>query len=305
MYTFNLVDRQGYAHTVRAVGINSISDTGPVPDMTPIRALFPGFPAATFRRPQGEVDVLLGMNNRRLHPNGVKDVEDLRMMKSRIGPAYLITGSHPALTHRGSSILPEARDLSAAVLTPPPGACSSLSDQRSRTPAQDQYKEDQRREQVLADLSAPIQSWLSLARGGEPPMKRPPITRAATQPGQSLLFENEHGITFEYDKQDVSLEETAVVKPTGRQPSNRRKSTWDAIKGYRTTKTPTMTTHSTPGDDRPRSNGRGPGDNSEPGRGCKLQAQSRPPEDRCSDKSAPGSDQVPGNLSEPGPSWKS
>jgi hypothetical protein len=172
MYTFTLVDRQGYEHTVRAVGINSISDTGPAPDMTPIQALFPGFPVATFRRPQGEVDVLLGMNNRRLHPNGVKDVENLRMMKSRLGPAYLITGSHPALTHTASSILPEARDLSAAVLTLPPGACSCLSERRSLASAQDQHKEDLGGEQVLANGSEPIQGWLPPAKGGETPTNR-------------------------------------------------------------------------------------------------------------------------------------
>jgi hypothetical protein len=96
-----------------------------------------------------------------------------------------------------------------------------------------------------------------------------------------------------------------VVKPTSRQPNNRRKSTWDAFKGCRTPKTSMMTRHSTPEDDRPESSDPVPGGDSEPGRGCKLQVQPSPPEDLCSDKSAPGSVQVPGSLSEPGQSWKS
>ena len=140
MYTFNLVDRQGHEHPIQAVGISSISETGPVPDMTPIQALFPGFPAVTFQRPQGEVDILLGMNNRRLHPNGVKDVEDLRVMESRLGPPYLVTGSHPALTHTGSEVLPEARELSAAVLILP--AHSGLKGRDNIAPAQDQADEN-------------------------------------------------------------------------------------------------------------------------------------------------------------------
>jgi hypothetical protein len=55
-----------------------------------------------------------------------------------------------------------------------------------------------------------------------------------------------------------------VVKPARRQPSNRRKSTQDASKGYRTPKTSMMTRHSTPGSDRV------PGSLSEPGQRWKI-----------------------------------
>ena len=49
------------------------------------------------RRPDGTVDVLVGINMASLHPTVVDITGDLRLLKSRFGKGWVIDGRHPSI----------------------------------------------------------------------------------------------------------------------------------------------------------------------------------------------------------------
>ena len=71
-YTITLVDRRGNPHVITALGLDEITTLPPDPDLSPIRNLLPGYPQEIFHRPQGRVDLLLGLRNTGLHGKVVK-----------------------------------------------------------------------------------------------------------------------------------------------------------------------------------------------------------------------------------------
>merc|ERR1712055_292210 len=68
------------------------------PDLGPIKSLFSGYPQEMFHRPQGRVDLLLGLRNTRLHGKVVKELGDLRVLETTFGCGWVLKGSHPSLS---------------------------------------------------------------------------------------------------------------------------------------------------------------------------------------------------------------
>merc|ERR1712055_894245 len=68
------------------------------PDLGPIKSLFSGYPQEMFHRPQGRVDLLLGLRNTRLHGRVVKELGDLRVLETPFGCGWVLKGSHPSLS---------------------------------------------------------------------------------------------------------------------------------------------------------------------------------------------------------------
>ena len=66
-YTFEIEDKFGTRHEVVAMGLDDITTLPPDPDLTGIQDLVDGYPPEVLQRPQGEVDILLGLRNSALH----------------------------------------------------------------------------------------------------------------------------------------------------------------------------------------------------------------------------------------------
>ena len=64
------------------MGMDVLTELVEVPDLTPIKYLFPDAPAAAFVRPTGPVDILIGQNYRTLQPSGVVSGRNLRLVDS-------------------------------------------------------------------------------------------------------------------------------------------------------------------------------------------------------------------------------
>ena len=69
-----------------------------VPDLTPIRKLFPHLPSEAFKALQTkEVDVLIGLNMNELQPSGgtgIDKVGGLSALRSMFGTGWVIGGHH-------------------------------------------------------------------------------------------------------------------------------------------------------------------------------------------------------------------
>ena len=53
------------------------------------------------RRPDGNVDVLVGINVASLHPTVVDLAGNLRLLKSRFGKGWVLDGTHPSIETKG------------------------------------------------------------------------------------------------------------------------------------------------------------------------------------------------------------
>ena len=98
-YTFEVVDREGGHHVISALGLGSITNLPRDPDLSPLLALFDDVPAGAIDRPQGEVDVLLGLRSTRLHGVDVRQWEDLRLLCSKFGCGWAVRGTHSLLQY--------------------------------------------------------------------------------------------------------------------------------------------------------------------------------------------------------------
>ena len=89
-----------------------------VPSLANYKDLFPGAPAAAFRIPTGEVDLLVGQNYQSIQPKGAEEVGDLRLVDSKFGCGKILTGTHSNLGEGGHCMNHAARmmkDVSAAL----------------------------------------------------------------------------------------------------------------------------------------------------------------------------------------------
>ena len=84
-YVLSLLDRDGKENKIEAIGIPTITDTGPAGEMSEIRKLFPEAPEEVFTRPIGKVDIMLGLPARRLHATTGITRQDLRLDRSSLG----------------------------------------------------------------------------------------------------------------------------------------------------------------------------------------------------------------------------
>ena len=105
-YQFQVEDRLGARHTIQAMGLESITMLPSDPDLSPIQHLVESYPPEVLDRPQGEVDILLGLRNSALHGTTREQWGDLRLMESPLGCGWSLRGSHPALRHSGPRLSP-------------------------------------------------------------------------------------------------------------------------------------------------------------------------------------------------------
>ena len=96
-YSLTVVDVDGETHVVAAQGLGSITTLQPDPDLSPLLPLLDGILERVLARPQGRVDVLIGLHNSKLHGKDVREWGNLRLLKSRFGCGWALRGTHELL----------------------------------------------------------------------------------------------------------------------------------------------------------------------------------------------------------------
>merc|ERR1712055_1042166 len=119
-----LEDRKGNLHSVTALGLDAVTTLPQDPDLGPIRSLLAGYPEEMFHRPQGRVDILLGLRSTRLHGKVVKELGDLRVLETPFGCGWVLKGCHPDLSFSHANHLQlqsaNANAITQAEQPPPP-----------------------------------------------------------------------------------------------------------------------------------------------------------------------------------------
>ena len=110
-YVLEVEDKEGKRHAITALGLESITVLPPDPEFGPIRDLLKHVPPAVFDRPQGNVDILLGLKNSALHGRTVEQWGNLRLLESPLGCGWSLRGSHQDLIYPQPRLCPS---LSAA-----------------------------------------------------------------------------------------------------------------------------------------------------------------------------------------------
>ena len=97
LYIFSVTDNLGEHHTVQALGLPEITHLPPDPDLSALKDILSKCPGNILDRPQGQVDVLLGLRKSSLHGWRDRAWGDLILKKSILGPGWILTGSHPLI----------------------------------------------------------------------------------------------------------------------------------------------------------------------------------------------------------------
>ena len=118
-YHVPLVDRNGKVHKVMAYSIEIIIAPTEEADLKPALEVFPEVKDLyKILRPEGNVDLLLGIQDTKLHPylkNPNKHcVGNLCLLTSRFGTGYLLDGSHPKIKVIANYLSPEAKEKTRA-----------------------------------------------------------------------------------------------------------------------------------------------------------------------------------------------
>ena len=110
-YQMMVHDVEGNRHVVTALGLETITILPQDPDLSPLLPLVQGLPEEVLQRPQGDVDVLLGLRDSALHGTTSQQWGNLRLLKSPLGCGWSLRGTHPDLKHASHQLPPS---LSAA-----------------------------------------------------------------------------------------------------------------------------------------------------------------------------------------------
>ena len=105
-YSLTVTDAAGEAHSIAAQGLGSIMTLPPDPDLSPLLPLLGDVLAQVLDRPQGRVDVLIGLRNSKLHGKDVNDWGNLRLLKSRFGYGWALRGTHKLLQFPSTRTVP-------------------------------------------------------------------------------------------------------------------------------------------------------------------------------------------------------
>ena len=116
-YHVPLVDRNGKVHKVMAYSIEIITAPMEDADLKPALKVFPEVKDLyKILRPEGDVDLLLGIQDADLHPYLAKPnkhcIGNLCLLTSRFGSGYLLDGSHPEIKVVANYLSPEAKEKS-------------------------------------------------------------------------------------------------------------------------------------------------------------------------------------------------
>merc|ERR1711867_225715 len=117
-YTFEVKDREGACHTIKAFGVDSISSEKPfLPTETVLQA-FPGLQSNEVSRPGGSVNILFGMDVVGLHPVEESTIDNTRLLRSRFGTGRILVGVMPG--ERGCTLDANAVRLAQGTWEEPP-----------------------------------------------------------------------------------------------------------------------------------------------------------------------------------------
>jgi hypothetical protein len=121
LYDIYLVDSSGTVRPIVAAGVEKISSAGAVPDLSSVKDVFPGILPSTLSRPQGEIDLLVGMCDAELLPFGGQRAGNLRLERCPWGGGEILRGSTTGLDLPAApQLTPAAFSASRASLHPPP-----------------------------------------------------------------------------------------------------------------------------------------------------------------------------------------
>ena len=105
-YLLQLEDKDGNYHEVLAMGLDEVTTLPPDPNLSPVQALVQHLPAAVLDRPQGQVDILLGLKNSALHGRTTQEWGNLRLLESPLGCGWSLRGTHRDLTYPTARMSP-------------------------------------------------------------------------------------------------------------------------------------------------------------------------------------------------------
>ena len=122
-YNLDVTDKDGERHQVTALGLDSITTLPEEPNLDPLLPLLVGLPREVLDRPQGQVDVLLGLRSSALHGRTRQEWGNLRLLEARFGCGWVLRGSHDSLRFPVTALRPamsaEALAMSQATADPP------------------------------------------------------------------------------------------------------------------------------------------------------------------------------------------
>ena len=102
-YCVEIEDKFGARHQIEAMGSGFHNDACRTTLICPLFNIsMDGYPEDVLRRPQGKVDVLLGLRNSSLHGITREQWGELRLMESPLGCGWSLRGTHPCLAVRRS-----------------------------------------------------------------------------------------------------------------------------------------------------------------------------------------------------------
>ena len=99
-YQITLIDNKGINHTITAFGVTNISNHQNVVDVSRLCDKFSKEVQDDWdliEQPEGEIELLIGMNALGLHPTDIEVRDNLKFMSSNFGTGRMLAGSHPAL----------------------------------------------------------------------------------------------------------------------------------------------------------------------------------------------------------------
>ena len=101
VYWVALLDKDGQEHGIMAFSMETITSSVPAVDVTEAARVFNkrGIKVSDVARPQGEVDLLVGIQCAGLHPTRSigGTVENLGLCQSKFGTGWLLEGVHPGV----------------------------------------------------------------------------------------------------------------------------------------------------------------------------------------------------------------
>ena len=95
-------DESGVVEYFKVYGIQKISSSIEAVETSMFAVMF-GVDPGTIRRPEGEVDVLIGLEYAGFHPDKEKSVDHLVLFANRFGAC--LGGTHPKLTERTEKVI--------------------------------------------------------------------------------------------------------------------------------------------------------------------------------------------------------
>ena len=120
-YAVTLVDQFGKKHLVKAYSIDSITSPMERVLIDGIMHKFPDTRSLHVERPEGQVDLQVGLDKSSLHPKAVQSVGDLTLYESMFGTGWVLGGSDPTLRTSAVVFNSKANKLRHAVLA---GECN-------------------------------------------------------------------------------------------------------------------------------------------------------------------------------------